>query len=796
MLFSISCKKTDIESETPQSGDSNFGIYTLSFTETNNDKGVAVVVLLQTPDKKVNVETYYFRYADTTSENIRVLCASFTTSIVNKDIPTNKYISMADYIKKHFSSLSTLKGEGKIANDQLKKLLKKENFIIAFKESPEKENLFNSLLSVLIPTVNASSNVGSSTFNFSVEATFYDVMSALAGIAIGAISTSAGMPVAAAAALAAAVKIGIDAATGSNSNGYDLFFCNGPLSPICTILLDGGKIANDLAETFDPINKALDPNYSPNGILPENLEELIDEMINRMKNIGQGNSYIPNSSPGIGSSWGDPHITTFDNFRYNFQAYGEFTALKSTTDNFEIQIRQEEIKKRNDKKLVTFNTGIAINTGFNKISILVNPFKLLVNGNENKLVGKVKLAGGDELQVIEKKVIFSNLNKDLITIIDRGYFLDYKCLPSGTRKGKITGLLGNYDQSSSNDIKTKDGKLINVQNFQELYQTFANSWRITQSESLFTYENGKNTDSYTVKDFPLQFHANSNLSVFQYRAAEKACRSIGVNNEPELSNCILDVASTNDTTLTISALEAEESTRALKSFEINDFGNTSIHHINGDAFISNKNLFLTNASKNQNGSFFLKDRILINNGFEVSFEFSMTDFGGTKDINNQIGGNGLALILHSNNRLANSKIYQTSGSSSIGYNQFPNSVALEFDTYIGNSGDKKLSLNTQGTNPNSSTDNLSKIQSKIFAIPDFRDSKKHKATIKYLKTGDDQFSFNLYFDDSSAPSLTAENINLGNIIGAPDGSIYIGFTAETINAFANHIIHNLSFISF
>ncbi len=40
-------------------------------------------------------------------------------------------------------------------------------------------------------------------------------------------------------------------------------------------------------------------------------------------------------------SYGDPHQMTFSRAEYDFQAAGEFTLVKSTTDDLEVQVRQE-----------------------------------------------------------------------------------------------------------------------------------------------------------------------------------------------------------------------------------------------------------------------------------------------------------------------------------------------------------------------------------------------------------------------------------------------------------------------
>ena len=53
---------------------------------------------------------------------------------------------------------------------------------------------------------------------------------------------------------------------------------------------------------------------------------------------GGGEAGGPGASAG---SYGDPHQMTFSRAEYDFQAAGEFTLVKSTTDDLEVQVRQE-----------------------------------------------------------------------------------------------------------------------------------------------------------------------------------------------------------------------------------------------------------------------------------------------------------------------------------------------------------------------------------------------------------------------------------------------------------------------
>jgi RHS repeat-associated protein len=85
-------------------------------------------------------------------------------------------------------------------------------------------------------------------------------------------------------------------------------------------------------------------------------------------------------SPFFSSSYsaGDVHLKTLDGIAYDFQGAGEYTLVKSTIDDFEIQTRQEPWNNSNS---VTINTAAVIQLGGQKIGFyLDDPNPVRING--------------------------------------------------------------------------------------------------------------------------------------------------------------------------------------------------------------------------------------------------------------------------------------------------------------------------------------------------------------------------------------------------------------------------------
>jgi hypothetical protein len=80
-----------------------------------------------------------------------------------------------------------------------------------------------------------------------------------------------------------------------------------------------------------------------------------------------------------------------------------------------------------------------------------------------------------------------------------------------------------------------------------LYGRFADAWRISQATSLFDYDPGRTTDTYTIRPYPTNTsHAGSTgLSSSQQAAGQSACSAV---TDPDLHDqCTFDVGVTGQT---------------------------------------------------------------------------------------------------------------------------------------------------------------------------------------------------------------------------------------------------------
>ena len=248
----------------------------------------------------------------------------------------------------------------------------------------------------------------------------------------------------------------------------------------------------------------------------------------------------------IGGSSGDPHLTTFDGINYDFQGAGEFTFVKSTTDDLEIQTRQQPW---NGSTTVTVNTAIAIKAGGQRIALYLNdPNPLKINGTAITLPEGGLYAVGQNLIIRsgnEYNIFTANGDQIQVTMYGSTY-INISLGLADNRKGKVVGLLGNYNDNTNDDFALRNGTVIGgTITDQRLYGDYDDSWRITQTTSLFDYASGQTTTTFTNLAFPNNIVTIDTLTAEQRAAAEQIAQNAGITDPDILENAILDIALTN-----------------------------------------------------------------------------------------------------------------------------------------------------------------------------------------------------------------------------------------------------------
>lgn len=212
---------------------------------------------------------------------------------------------------------------------------------------------------------------------------------------------------------------------------------------------------------------------------------------------------------------------------------------------------------------------------------------------------------------------------------------------------------------------------------------------------------------------------------------------------------------------------------------------------NGSATVSDGVLRLTLARTYQRGSAWSTQKVPVAGGFVTTFGFRITDRGGVTDSTGKVGGDGFAFVIQNSSPAA-----LGNNGNGIGYDGIPNSLAIEFDTYLTGSNsfyvpdrsDNEVSIHCRGIYPNSSDEvaSLAGITPPI----NLSDGQEHTVNVIYVPG---TLAVTL---DGLPTAILNLNADLTRLLRLDAGRAYVGFTAATGAAYETHGITTWDFWSF
>src|SRR5690554_614472 len=253
---------------------------------------------------------------------------------------------------------------------------------------------------------------------------------------------------------------------------------------------------------------------------------------------------------GSGDSAGDPHLRTLDGLAYDLQAVGEFVLVEAFAGKpLQIQVRQQP-EPGSRCANVSYNTAVAARLGGYRVTVDSRRAKpLWIDGAPSDVpAGYLPLGSGDGIfEVSEGHYRLRWADNSLLDIkISNGHLALATLLPD-SRLGQVHGLLGRYNGDRSDDLSLRDGTILTepVKWF-DLYDAFAQSWRITPEESLFDYEAGESTASFSDESAPSQPTTLNDLPDDGRAVARQTCEDAGITDAGLLDDCTMDVYCTGE----------------------------------------------------------------------------------------------------------------------------------------------------------------------------------------------------------------------------------------------------------
>jgi ribosomal protein L18E len=268
---------------------------------------------------------------------------------------------------------------------------------------------------------------------------------------------------------------------------------------------------------------------------------------------------VDNEQVECGYSWGDPHYVTSDGLIYDMQACGEFVLVetRNVSDPSPLTVQT---------RTAMYGPNVSVNTA---VATLVDGHRVTIDTLETeplRIDGQVAtIESGDSValgggQIHYDAGVYSIVfpTQERLIVTDRGSYVDVRLCASADRPdGSLHGLLGNFDGNVANDLATRDGTVLPTQpTFAQLYDTFANSWRITQAESLFDYRAGESTASFSDENCPIQKTTRASLPADKVAEAIALLDAAGITDPALREAAILDYALTCDPSFITSAGQA------------------------------------------------------------------------------------------------------------------------------------------------------------------------------------------------------------------------------------------------
>ena len=236
--------------------------------------------------------------------------------------------------------------------------------------------------------------------------------------------------------------------------------------------------------------------------------------------------------------FGDPHMATLDGLTYDLQAEGEFHIVRVPSLNLDVQAR---LLPNSNETTYTWATAVAFNVNGNYVEL---------GRNGSAVVNGLPLAASQQLVDLGDGTVLARNGDQFVAT----FGADNAALAfDGVRVGFVidrgvatTGLLGNNDGIPGNDLAYSDGSPVGTVAPAVLDGAYADSWRLTDNESFFTYDGHDTTATFTDKQFPSNVVTLADFPQSDQDVARQTCVGKGVAAGPQLDACMLDVAETGD----------------------------------------------------------------------------------------------------------------------------------------------------------------------------------------------------------------------------------------------------------
>jgi VWD domain-containing protein len=275
---------------------------------------------------------------------------------------------------------------------------------------------------------------------------------------------------------------------------------------------------------------------------------------------------------GPGGGWGDPHLTTLDGLAYDIQSVGEFELLRADELGLDLQAR-----------FVPWQGSSSVSI-MDRISFLINGFQVEIDSDDHVWVD------GNLVTLPEDRMLYLNggaqvLRQDGEYLVVWPVVGDHHAALSwsdNTVQMRVSpdvetaGLLGNNNDKPLDDLATPEGLTpsSDATRTRFIHTVFADSWRVTNATSLFTYAAGEDTSTFTNTAFPSGIERIEDYPANEVADAADACVEAAAGTARD--GCMYDFLATDGQISLDTALEIPSSAVSADTLSLGDDGYVNV----------------------------------------------------------------------------------------------------------------------------------------------------------------------------------------------------------------------------
>jgi ankyrin repeat protein len=294
-----------------------------------------------------------------------------------------------------------------------------------------------------------------------------------------------------------------------------------------------------------------------------------------------------------GRAHGNPHLATFDGLDYGLHTAGEFTLVRDSDGNDDVQARFHPL---NDA--FTVITGVAVRLGEHDAVVQLDPdtFELVVYLDGEPITASIAAVPegfielGEQLPGINQIVTIRRDDGLRVEGAVFGSRIDVSINVFETHFGNISGLLGNADGNPTNELVNADNgetldtfDLTSTAAIENLYDSgFGESWRIDPEDSMFLPGGPFDYHGDDARSWPRDIVTIADLVGPEVEAARLKCSAAGLEGG-ELAACFSDIMASGDDSYADTAARSSQRARAVASPESAVVASTTAGPVSDDA---------------------------------------------------------------------------------------------------------------------------------------------------------------------------------------------------------------------